>query len=593
MVLKFVEKPKCHQNYYCFRYTAKGFPEFPKCQHTKGALLCRTLSAQDIRIFHSSFYKEKNKVYQDNFILKHLCMQPVKRRRPKNNKNKIKEARAKYFIRNHGKVLVPVCLATFLKVLHVSRFRVTRIAERFYNTGEMPKERRGGDTTGNKSKAKKENIFKFLNKLTCSETHYCANTSGRKYLPSELNIRKLWKMYSQDTEAESLQVKETYFRYIFNRCYNLGFGSPRVDVCSTCLQLSEKIKTCRDEEQKNILFTEKRVHKLRSQAFYDLLKENKEHVLIISFDCQKNQPLPKLPDQSTYYSRQLYLNHFCVVKGHSKSKLTKENVTSYVWTENEYAKGSNEIASCLFDYLNSIDMTPYTIVRLISDGCGGQNKNSILISMLSNWFRNASNDITEVQLVFPMTGHSFIPPDRIFGNIEKQIKLCEIIIDPNQYIEMISNFATVKRLGTDVNNRNWKTAVEANVKQSCSWHFGIQSCKRVYLTKKITNSVTVLVQGETTYRLQSEPSQSARSITKRGKSLELRAEVIPKGNYVKKEAKKRDVDSLLRKHYGEDWKTLDSLHFFKHVIDGPEIDVNAAEEVYECSHVEEPGVLQI
>lgn len=76
--------------------------------------------------------------------------------------------------------------------------------------------------------------MKFLNNLKCSETHYCASRTGRRYLPAELNIRKLWRMYSSETEQEDLQVKGMYFRYIFNRNYNLGYGTPRVDVCSTC-----------------------------------------------------------------------------------------------------------------------------------------------------------------------------------------------------------------------------------------------------------------------------------------------------------------------------------------------------------------------
>ncbi|RZF34282.1 hypothetical protein LSTR_LSTR010256 [Laodelphax striatellus] len=31
------------------RYAAKGFPDFPTCQHDKGALQCKSLTAQDIR----------------------------------------------------------------------------------------------------------------------------------------------------------------------------------------------------------------------------------------------------------------------------------------------------------------------------------------------------------------------------------------------------------------------------------------------------------------------------------------------------------------------------------------------------------------
>lgn len=117
----------------------------------------------------------------------------------------------------------------------------------------------------------------------------------------------------QTNAGDHLKVNESYFRYIFNRKYNLGFGSPRVGVCSTCVELAEKIKSTKSDAERNMLLVQKWVHKLRSQAFYSLLQENLEDLLILSFDCQKTQPLPKRPDQSSYYTRQLYLNSFCVV----------------------------------------------------------------------------------------------------------------------------------------------------------------------------------------------------------------------------------------------------------------------------------------
>lgn len=162
-------------------------------------------------------------------------------------------------------------------------------------------------------------------------------------------------------------------------------------------------------------------------------------------------------------------------------------------------------------------MTPYTTVRLISDGCGGQNKNSILITMVCLWFVIAPDNIKEVQLVFPMTGHSFIPPDRVFGNVEKEIKRCEVIVSPQEYIDIIGNFATVKKLGIDTVNLNWKSEVDQHIRRTGTWHFGIQSCKRVYFTKESNenNETTVLVQGECTYRLKANPEQAARSINKK------------------------------------------------------------------------------
>lgn len=67
---------------------------------------------------------------------------------------------------------------------------------------------------------------------------------------------------------------------------------------------------------------EKTVHKRRAKAFFDMLKT--EDPSIISFDCQKNMVLPKIPDQSTYYSRQFF---FTIVEGSSKSSLTRQNIS--------------------------------------------------------------------------------------------------------------------------------------------------------------------------------------------------------------------------------------------------------------------------
>lgn len=45
-------------------------------------------------------------------------------------------------------------------------------------------------------------------------------------------------------------VKKSYFRTIFNQDFNLGFGTPRTDVCSKCIELDEKIKKESDQEKR-------------------------------------------------------------------------------------------------------------------------------------------------------------------------------------------------------------------------------------------------------------------------------------------------------------------------------------------------------
>ncbi|KAG8270325.1 hypothetical protein J6590_087553 [Homalodisca vitripennis] len=97
----------------------------------------------------------------------------------------------------------------------------------------------------------------------------------------------LCRTYNSDTAEEDLKVKEPYFRFIFNRFYNLRFGSPRVD-------LAEQLKSCMDEERRASLIIEKRVHKLKSEAFHNLIKEDRIDLLILTFDCQKNQPFSSM-----------------------------------------------------------------------------------------------------------------------------------------------------------------------------------------------------------------------------------------------------------------------------------------------------------
>lgn len=188
-----------------------------------------------------------------------------------------------------------------------------------------------------------------------------------------------------------------------------------IAIIQKCLCHNGRVCYSKDEQNKQALITQHRVHKLRAGAFYDLLRKNREDLLALSFDCQKNQPLPKVPDQATYYSRQAYIYNFTVVKGFSKGKLNPTTVTSYCWTENQFPKSSNEIASCVYDALQEVNLTGITTVRLISDGCGGQNKNSTMVAMVAVWLLSAPENINRVEIIFPVTGHSYIPPDRVFG----------------------------------------------------------------------------------------------------------------------------------------------------------------------------------
>ncbi|KAJ8965134.1 hypothetical protein NQ314_004359 [Rhamnusium bicolor] len=131
--------------------------------------------------------------------------------------------------------------------------------------------------------------------------------------------------------AIDVYLSEEYLQGTYNSCKQVsvpstGFGSPRVDVCSTCLELTEKIKAANDKKKVQLM-TIKRVHSLKAKSFFNFLQEEGDVLLTMSFDCQKNMSLPKLPDQKAYFSRQWSFYNFTIVVGGSHTPLTKNNRT--------------------------------------------------------------------------------------------------------------------------------------------------------------------------------------------------------------------------------------------------------------------------
>lgn len=369
--------------------------------------------------FAKAFYSTSNKLTQDAFILKYASgINPNRRCLNSSQKRAISVV---YYVRKEDKNIIRVCQTAFCNILAIKKARVVRLVKMHYETGLGPVEGRGGDRIGSKNQHKREEVIHFITKFKTLELHYCRNKIVRRqYLPSELNINKMYRMFT--AESPELNVTKSFFRNIFNSCFNIGFKTPATDMCSTCIMLTERMKFETDPKNKQNLMVKRLVHKRRAKAFFSLLQEQAEELITMSFDCQKNMVLPKVADQAAYYSRQIYFFNFGIVVGSSKSALSKENVFLYTWTENEFPKGSSQIASAVYHRLCNLDLTGKTTIRLVADGCGGQNKNSIMVSMCSYWIlKDAPPNVTSLELIFPIPGHSYLPPDRVFAKLEKEV----------------------------------------------------------------------------------------------------------------------------------------------------------------------------
>lgn len=144
---------------------------------------------------------------------------------------------------------------------------------------------------------------------------------------------------------------------------------------------------------------------------------------------------------------------------------------SYYWTELDHAKGSNQIICALYHFMQGIVIeSQVKVLRIVCDGCSGQNKNTGMISMLGKWLYNeAPCNVKKVEIIFPVVvvGHSFIPPDRVFAKIERAIKTKEVVVSPSEYTEVLEENGTCVNL-TTIPIYDWKAAYKPVIKPTSS-----------------------------------------------------------------------------------------------------------------------------
>ncbi|MCP4274201.1 MAG: hypothetical protein GY781_19940 [Gammaproteobacteria bacterium] len=149
----------------------------------------------------------------------------------------------------------------------------------------------------------------------------------------------------------------------------------------------------------------------------------------ICTDLQQTLPCPKVNTQSAYYKMKLWLYNQSVVD------LVTGKISYFPWTETQAERGSDEIASCLYEWVMQHINEGFKALRVITDNCAGQNKNIYIVLMFMYLIQ--AGVLEEVNLEFMVAGHSFLPCDRGFGVLEKKFKLREMISTPAEYMKII------------------------------------------------------------------------------------------------------------------------------------------------------------
>ncbi|CAK1597457.1 unnamed protein product [Parnassius mnemosyne] len=550
--------------------TITGFKKRSLCQALK-------LSFNDLKEFRRKLYLNSTKIDQDKFLLKYMRISIPKRRSKVTKSVNYRKMSIAYFVPMENGAEVQVCSKTFQKITGTQRMRLLRVANAFLATGSQPKERRGGKSAKQlEAIAEMTDLIKNdIMKYKCRESHYSRSKCSRSYLPPELNLKIMYEKFIENQKSISEKTCSlSKYKSVFYKNFNLGFGNPHEDTCSACKEFLIKIKNEKDLEKKNNIRTEYRLHKLRAKQFFSLLNDTEDDKVIkICFDCQQNQPLPKLSVGEVFYSRQAWLYNFCVMQHKPKTKQTKDGIEFYVWLENQSGRGANEIASALQHYLRNLEEICLREnkkdlkLELYSDSCSSQNKNFIMLTMLAN-FMASSKVFNKLSHIFPIPGHSFMPPDRVFGRVEKDYRRREVIVSPKEYYSILGKHGQVNEWGKDWYTYNMKATAKRMIKTKLP--FKISQTRIIHFTKvgsRVSKNIEVGVQD----------AYSAAPVTteikkKRVKSFSrFDCDQLPKTNMISLK-KKADVENLLK--FCDISDDLDAREFYDDVLQssGPDDD---------------------
>nr|CAI5827690.1 unnamed protein product [Callosobruchus analis] len=157
-----------------------------------------------------------------------------------------------------------------------------------------------------------------------------------------------------------------------------------------------------------------------------------EETETLTFDLQKTHPLPKLSTGISYYKRQLNLYNLGIFVGSSQKGIFN------VWLENEAGRGTQEVGSYLRKFINENVNKPVQKLILWSDSCGGQNRSIKLVLILIHILQNHAT-LESISLKFLLSGHSFLPNDSHFGDVECALKYQQRLYTIDDYLEVMRN----------------------------------------------------------------------------------------------------------------------------------------------------------
>lgn len=299
-----------------------------------------------------------------------------------------------------------VCKQFFLKTLNISDGAISVFIKK--SDCQEVIDKRGHHGRHKKIDVETRRIIKeHIESFPAVESHYTRSKSKRLYLASNLNISKMFQLFNEKHEGNS--IKENMYRRIFCNEYNYSFHKPKKDTCYTC----ERYRNSDDKEILQEAYDEHIINKKRAREEKEADKEEAKinsKLRVFTFDLQSVLTSPCSNVSSLYYSRKFasFNNTFF--------DLASKEGYCFLWDETQGQRGSDEIGTTIIKMLSSFEEN-VTDVILYSDCCGGQNRNRYIAALLFYAIRKFN--LNTITIKYLESGHTQMEADCMHSTIER------------------------------------------------------------------------------------------------------------------------------------------------------------------------------
>ncbi|PIK58358.1 hypothetical protein BSL78_04746 [Apostichopus japonicus] len=355
------------------------------------------------------------------------------KRRQNMNAESRKKACYAYSLPGVNSELLPVCRQMFLGTVGISERQVRTTMAKIQQHGHIENEKRGGRPPKmlQRDRALRDDVERHIDRFPRMESHYCRKKTSYQYLSPDLNLIKMYELYQRECCKENrITASLSLYKDVFYT-KKLKFHVPKKDVCGLCDTFN---RGNQDERDKIKGTYEKHIaEKQEVRKVKEVLKSKANtdpSFLLASFDLQQVLYVPKSARGELFYKRKLACYNFTICE------IGKMDGFCYFWHEGIARRGANEIASNVYHFLCEVDTRNVSDIAFFADGCCGQNKNSILPTMLG-YFLKSSKKVEKITVYFFETNHGQNEGDCMHSVIERSVKRTSEIMLPSQLATVI------------------------------------------------------------------------------------------------------------------------------------------------------------